>query len=316
MFAEALGWLGRNSKAMLVAGIFLGLAVPPLASLLRPLLTPAVVALLALTLLRMDWTLVRRSLRRPLPVLLLILWLLVVSPAVMALATNMARVPAGLAAAMLLWAASPPLIAAPALATLLGLDAALALVATVLATFAMPLVLPPLALHLAGIEVGIAAGPLFLRLAILTFGALLLALAARRLIGAERLAAAPERIDGGIVLALLVFAVAAMDGITARAIAEPARVGVFVFAAFCANLSFQALGALLCARLPRRTALALGIASGNRNIAILVGSLGSAVPPDLFLYFAVGQLPIYLLPGMLAPIYRRLARASSAERPE
>jgi predicted Na+-dependent transporter len=316
MVAEALGWLGRHGKAMLAAGVLLGLVVPPLASLFRPLLTPAVVALLALTLLRLDWTLVRRSLRRPLPVILLILWLLVVSPAIMAAATLLGGVPAGLAEAMLLWAASPPLIAAPALATLLGLDAALALVATVLATFAMPLVLPPLALFLAGIDVGLAAGPLFLRLAILTFGALVLALAARRLIGAERLAANPQRIDGGIVLALLVFAVAAMDGITARAVAEPVKVGGFVLAAFAANLSYQTLGALLSARLARRTALALGIASGNRNLAILVGSLGSAVPPDVFLYFAVGQLPIYLLPGMLAPIYRRLARASLAERPQ
>jgi BASS family bile acid:Na+ symporter len=314
MLAEALGWLGRHGKAMLAAGIFLGLAVPPLAGLLRPLLTPAVIALLALTLLRLDWTLVRDSLKRPLPALLLIVWLLVVSPAAMALATALAGVPAGLAEAMVLWAASPPLIAAPALATLLGLDAALALVATVLATFAMPLVLPPLALLLAGIDVGLAAAPLFLRLALLTFGALVLALAMRRLIGAERLAARPERIDGGIVLSLLVFAVAAMDGITARALAEPAKVGAFVLAAFAANLSFQALGALLCSRLPRRTALALAIASGNRNLAIPVGSLGSAAPPDVFLYFAVGQLPIYLLPGMLAPIYRRLARASSAQR--
>jgi hypothetical protein len=68
---------------------------------------------------------------------LLIAWLLVVSPALMVLATRLAGLPVGLAEAMLLWAASPPLIAAPALATLLGLDSALALVGTAVATFAM-----------------------------------------------------------------------------------------------------------------------------------------------------------------------------------
>ena len=307
MLAGALGWLGRHGKTVLAAGIFLWLAVPPLAQLFRPLLTPSVVLLLALTLLRMDWAALKVHLRRPLPSLLLVAWLLVASPALMALATSLAGLPAGLAGAMLLWAASPPLIAAPALATLLGLDGALALVGTVLATFAAPLTVPPLALLLAGIDLGLDLEALFTRLTLLTFGALALAFLGRRLVGAAALAAHPERIDGAIVLTLLVFAVAAMDGITAEAMAQPLRVGVFVAAAFAANLSFQALGALVFARLPRRTALALGVASGNRNLAILVGSLGAAAPPDVFLYFAVGQLPIYLLPGLLAPIYQRLA---------
>jgi len=171
----------------------------------------------------------------------------------------------------------------------------------------MPLTLPPLALLLAGIDLGLDVAALFLRLALLTFGALVIALAGRRVFGAAAIAAHPQRIDGAIVLTLLVFAVAAMDGITAAAIAEPLRVGGFVAAAFAANLSFQVLGAAVFARLPRRTALALGVTSGNRNLAILVGSLGASAPPDVFLYFAAGQLPIYLLPSLLAPIYRRLA---------
>lgn len=308
MLAGALGWVGRHGKAVLAAGIFLGLAVPALAALFRPLLTPSVVALLAFTLMRMDWGMLAGHFRRPRPAMLLVVWLLAASPALMALATRLAGLPEGLAAAMLLWAASPPLIAAPALATLLGLDGALALVGTALATFAMPLTLPPLALLLAGIDVGLDLGPLFLRLALLTFGALALAILGRWIFGAAAITRHPGRIDGAIVLTLLAFAVAAMDGITEQAMAEPLRVGGFVLAAFAANLSFQVLGALAFSRLPRRTALALGVTSGNRNLAVLVGSLGAAAPPDVFLYFAVGQLPIYLLPGLLAPIYRRLAR--------
>lgn len=308
MLAGALGWVGRHGKAVLAAGIFLGLAVPALAALFRPLLTPSVIALLAFTLMRMDWGMLAGHFRRPRPAMLLVVWLLAASPALMALATRLAGLPEGLAAAMLLWAASPPLIAAPALATLLGLDGALALVGTALATFAMPLTLPPLALLLAGIDVGLDLGPLFLRLALLTFGALALAILGRWIFGAAAITRHPGRIDGAIVLTLLAFAVAAMDGITEQAMAEPLRVGGFVLAAFAANLSFQVLGALAFSRLPRRTALALGVTSGNRNLAVLVGSLGAAAPPDVFLYFAVGQLPIYLLPGLLAPIYRRLAR--------
>ncbi len=307
MLAGALGWLGRHGKTMLAAGVFLGLAVPPLAQLFRPLLTPSVVLLLALTLMRMEWTVLSGQLKRPLFALLLVAWLLGVSPALMAAATAIAGLPPGLAEAMLLWAASPPLIAAPSIAVLLGLEGTLALVGTVLATFVMPLTLPPLALMLAGIDLGLDVAALFLRLALITFGALVIALAGRRIFGVAAIACHPQRIDGAIVLTLLVFAVAAMDGITDAAIAEPLRVGGFVAAAFAANLSFQLLGAAIFAGLPRRTALALGVTSGNRNLAVLVGSLGASAPPDVFLYFAVGQLPIYLLPGLLAPIYRRLA---------
>jgi predicted Na+-dependent transporter len=307
MLAAALGWLGRHGKAALAGGIFLGLAAPPLAEHFRPALTPSVVALLALTFLRMDWAALGGHVRRPLPSVLLVAWLLAASPALMTAATRMLGLPSGLAAAMLLWAASPPLIAAPAIATLLGLDGALALVGTVLATFVMPLTLPPVALLLAGIDVGLDLGSLFLRLALIVFGALAVALLARRAFGPGPIAAHPQRIDGAIVLALLVFAVGAMDGVTEEALARPLRTAGFVAAAFAANLSFQALGAAVFVRLQRRTALGLGVASGNRNLAVLVGSLGAAAPPDVFLYFAVGQLPIYLLPVLLAPIYRRLA---------
>lgn len=307
MLAGVLGWFGRHGKAVLAAGIFLGLAMPALAQLFRQILTPSVVVLLALTLLRMDWAAISSHLRRPLPAFLLVAWLLVVSPALMALVTRTTGLPIGLAEAMLLWGASPPLIAAPALASLLGLNSALALVGTVVATFAMLLTLPPLALLLAGVDLGLDLGQLFLRLAALTFGALALAVLARRLIGADTVLAHPERIDGAIVLTLLLFAVGAMDGVTTEALARPLRVAGFVAAAFAANLAFQVLAALIFSRLGWRTSLALGITSGNRNLAILVGSLGTAVPSDVFLYFAVGQLPIYLLPGLLAPIYRRLA---------
>ena len=43
MLAGALGWLGRHGKAVLAAGIFLGLGMPTLAAHFRPLLRLAVV---------------------------------------------------------------------------------------------------------------------------------------------------------------------------------------------------------------------------------------------------------------------------------
>jgi hypothetical protein len=45
---------------------------------------------------------------------------------------------------------------------------------------------------------------------------------------------------------------------------------------------------------------------GGRNIAPAMAVLGTAVPGETWLFFAVLQFPIYLLPMLLKPIYRRL----------
>jgi BASS family bile acid:Na+ symporter len=59
--------------------------------------------------------------------------------------------------------------------------------------------------------------------------------------------------------------------------------------------------------LGRSSALTVGLVGGNKNMAVVWASLGAAAnSPDLLLYFACAQLPIYLLPAALAPIYRRL----------
>ena len=80
MARRLLALLGRLATPALAAGLFLGLAAPPLARLLQPLLLPAVVVLLFLSLLRLDWSLLAGHVRRPGLVLLVVGWQLLVSP--------------------------------------------------------------------------------------------------------------------------------------------------------------------------------------------------------------------------------------------
>ena len=56
-----------------------------------------------------------------------------------------------------------------------------------------------------------------------------------------------------------------------------------------------------------RDALALGLAAGNRNMGLMLAAAGAAVPELTWLYFAIAQLPIYLMPAMLKPLARRVA---------
>ena len=56
----------------------------------------------------------------------------------------------------------------------------------------------------------------------------------------------------------------------------------------------------------RRAALSAGFISGTRNLAIILAVLPVSVDPDLPLFFAVGQFPIYIMPIILKPVFRRL----------
>ena len=145
-----LGFLTRHAPKILAIGVFAGLAFPQLASLSRPLLTPTVWFLLVLTALRIDWAEIVVHARRPVVVGGVLVWLLIAAPALMALSVFSTGVPPGLAAALVLMAAAPPIMSSPALALMIGLDASLSLVVMVAATLLTPLVLPVVAPGTAG----------------------------------------------------------------------------------------------------------------------------------------------------------------------
>jgi bile acid:Na+ symporter, BASS family len=308
MILRSLAFLGRHGAGLLAGGLFIGLAAPPLAHALWPLLPTFVFVLTATTMLRIDWPQVTAHARRPGRIGLAVLWALVLSPVLVAAASRLLELPEGLAQSLVLWAASPPLMALPAIAILMGLDAALALLVMVTATFLMPLTLPPLLLGLMGLKVGIGIGELMARLAIFILAAAGLAGLLRWLLGPERLTRHATEIGGLNVLLLVLFAVAVMDGMWTRLSESPLAVLGYAVSAFGVSLALQALSALILGWLGRSSALTLGLVAGNRNMAVVWANLGAAAAtsPDLMLYFACAQLPIYLLPAALAPIYRRL----------
>ncbi|MGF1612058.1 MAG: hypothetical protein ACFCUQ_21875, partial [Kiloniellales bacterium] len=199
-----LSFLGGAAPRVLFFGIFIGLLVPPLAALCRPLLAPAVLLILLTTLLRVEWPALLGQLRRPAVPALLVAALLLAAPllvwlAVASFAGHLALPPA-LVVALVLMAAAPPILSATAITLFLGLDSALAIVASVGATLLVPLTLPPMALALTGIGLQISLEELMVRLVLLVAGAFLGAVLLRRLAGRERLAARAGQIDGAAVL--------------------------------------------------------------------------------------------------------------------
>jgi BASS family bile acid:Na+ symporter len=301
-----LAFLGGHATQVLCIGVFLGLALPGLAAVVRPLLAPSVVALLTAALLRVDWRAMGDYARRPWLTSALVLWLLLVSPVILWLMLRLAPLPGELNTALILMAAGPPILVAASIAMMLGLDGALAIVASLITTLLTPLTLPPLALALLDLELSVGVVDLMLRLTAVVAAAFAGAAVIRRLAGPAWLTDHAPHIDGVIVVFMLIFAVAIMDGVTAALIARPWTVALWTAAAFVANPLLQVLGMVVFGWLGRRGALTVGLLSGNCNMGLLLAALPPGEDFDVVLYFALAQLPMYMLPAALLPIYRRL----------
>jgi bile acid:Na+ symporter, BASS family len=310
LFLRPFAFLGRHGTWLLAGGLFIGLAMPALAALLRPMLAGFVFLLTTATFLSIDWQELARHARRPGLLALILAWTLLVIPIITALAARVTGLPAPLAQALVLWAASPPLISVPAIALLLGLDGALALLVMVAGTFLMPFTLPPLVLGLIGLELGIGILPLMRNLVLFIGGAALVATTLRYLLGAARLRRHAVELSGLSVLILILFAIAIMDGVRDLIAARPQQVLGYALCALVASLVLQALGFLAFGWLPRIAALTVGLIAGNNNMAVVWANLGSAATPELMLFFAAVQVPIYVLPAALRPVYRRLGAAA------
>jgi len=298
--------LARHARPVLAGGIFAGLLLPDLAALLRPLMEAAVVTSLSLSMLRIDWPAILAYGRQPARAGVALGWILLGAPALTLAAVTALGVPAGLAAALVFAAAAPPVTASPAFALLLGLDAALALVVLVIGTALLPLTLGPVAFWLLDLELSIGLGPFLLRVAIFIGLPFLISAISRRFIRRDWLDARATEINGSIVLALVVFAVAIMDGVTARLLADPWTVASFAGVAFVLNFALQALGTAAFFWMGRRQALTMGLASGYRNMAIMLVLTAGIAGPDMWLYVAMAQFPMYILPMLTNPLYRHL----------
>jgi BASS family bile acid:Na+ symporter len=307
--AALLAFLNRRASAVLASCLFVGILLPGLAAAARPVLVPAVTFLLASAILRMDWRRLAEPLARPLVPLLLVLFLMLAVPVAAAAIAAALPLPDALKLAIPLFATAPMLVSVTAYALMLGLDARLALVLLVGTSLLLPVVQPPLAIEL-------GAGELMARLAGLVGGAFAAAWLARRVLGPARVAQYDDAIGGIGVLVLVLFALGAVDGLAMRLAAEPAKVALYLAAAFATNFGLQALAAALLLPLERflglarAQSLAAALAAGNRNFALLIGAMGVPTQSDLFLFFTCVQFPIYMIPALLGPLYRRALAAA------
>jgi BASS family bile acid:Na+ symporter len=59
----------------------------------------------------------------------------------------------------------------------------------------------------------------------------------------------------------------------------------------------------------------LGYGTCQRNMGLLIAALGADTPDTTFLFFALAQFPIYLMPQIVKPIARRLTAVAAQAPP-
>jgi BASS family bile acid:Na+ symporter len=301
--------MARRGGVLLAGCIFVGLALPPLAAMLRDTLTITVAGLMTLVMLRIDLKQVLAYLRRPLLVAALLAWLLIACPLIVYAIVRAVGLDGPLGAAVVIMATGCAATSSPAFARLVGLDASVSLVVAVVSTLLVPFTAPPLALGLLGIDLAISLWALMGRLALIVGLPLLASLVIRRLVAAPTLGAWSGRIDGTVVLLLVMYGIGVMDGMQAKLLAEPAWVLGGIALAFLGNFGLNALTALAMLPAGRSVALAAGLLSGNRNMALYLAVLPAATEPGILLFFALCQFPLFLSPFLLRPVYDRLRPA-------
>jgi BASS family bile acid:Na+ symporter len=311
-FMTALAFLGRHGTIAVALSILLGLVLPELAAAFKPILGETVVALLVLSFLRVSPKSLGVLARRPLVVLIATVWLMLVLPfafAVLFTAIGLKDAVPDLYFILILQCCSPALMSAPAMAALMGLDVALTL-ACLLGSMAVAPFVAGLVTHLFLGEALITPGAFGLKLFALIAGSAAAAAVIRRIAGGAAIEARYQFLDGLSVIAMFVFAMAAVDGVTAAALADPRRVGGLTALAFALTVGTILVTTLVFLPAGRERALAIGILTGNRNMGVMLTATGFAIAPVGWLYFGLAQFPIYLLPVLLKWLAGRIGRSA------
>ena len=316
---RALAWLGNQGTRAIAALVFIGIAVPPLGELLKPFVTEAIFLLLCISFMRVDIGALRDHLRRPGIILAATAWTMLGVPlvsGVSCLATGIDARSPDLFLALMLQAVASPMMAAPALAAVMGLDATLVLITLVTSTALVPITAPLFAHAFFGAALTLSPLGLGLKLLVILAGSLLVAGAIRWSVGAAAIKRHRSEIDGLNILILFVFVAAVMGNVVGGFWADPVKTLELTALAFAVFFALVGVTTLIFRKLGRERALALGLMVSQRNMGLMVAATDGILPGTTWLYFALSQFPIYLSPQLLKPVVRRLSAQTEVSAAE
>lgn len=306
--------MGRHASSVLPIGVLIGIFVPSWADSLQPLLIPALFVPLTLSLVRIETKQLLGSFTRWNWLALLCVWILILRPMAVWLVLQLFSLPETIVKAALITAAAPPVTACAAIAIFLGIDAAIVVVVTIVTMLLVPISLPPMVFYLVDLQIKAEFWQVSLRLTLFIVLAFFIAVLIKKWLGQSRVHRNAATLDGISVVFIGIFIIGVMHGVTATFIQQP----WYIFQTFLVStllvLGLYIFATVLFWRLGPRTAMAIGLVSGNCNMGLMYLILVDQATLDLLIFFAIGQIPMYFLPSLLAPLINRfLIRPYGAE---
>ncbi len=312
--AAALAWLGRQGTRAVAVSIILGIFLPPLGAIVRPYFPETVYALLVLAFLRVDPGALRLQLAKPQLLVAVAAWIMLGAPVLaglLCIAIDLKDASPALLLALMINFVAPPIFASPALAALMGLNAAITLALLLVCIAVTPFLAPAMVALFAGSAVTFSPLSLALRLVLMLGGAALAGVAIRAFAGKAWVERQAERIDGLNVIILFLFAVALMGDVLTNTIERPLYVLGLLALGCAVTFGLFVLTALLLIRANLHTAVPLAHAAASRNTGLMLAAAAGAVPELVWLYMALLQIPIYGLPLIIKPLLRRFAQQAT-----
>lgn len=306
LIVRALEFCARHGRWGLVVGLVCGLALPGLASAMRPWLPQMVAGLLFITAFRIGY---RASVGQLTALPRVLAEVLVLQLCLPLLAFGLFWMFGGAGAlaalAIVLMLAAPSISGSPNFSILMGHDPAPAMQVLVVGTALFPLTVIPVLLLLGpafgGVSGVLSAGLTLIAVILLATGA---GFALRAVVLPRPNASHLQCLDGVGVLALAIIVVGLMAGI--RPILEQSvwELMGWVALVFAANFGLQMLSyRVIRHAVPPTRAAPLSIIAGNRNVAMFLLALPAGVTDELLVFIGCYQLPMYLTPLLLRRVF-------------
>lgn len=299
-------WAARHGPYVLIAGLAVGLFVTPLAHALRPWIPQLVVALLFVSVLRMEPRDILGSLSGLSRGVIAVLALQLALPLLVlggAWITGTLHNP--LVLALMLMTAAPSIVGSPNICVMMGVPPAFAMRLMVMGTALLPVTVVPVfwaAPSLGDVGTVLGAATRLLIVIVLTTACAALV---RRLLLPCPSPHALRQLEGASAIALAVFVIGLMPAVTDVARDDPLRALGWLGFALAVNFGAQMIVYRLTRnRVSADMAVPLSIIAGNRNVALFFVSLAPEVIAPALVFIGCYQIPMYLTPLVMTRVYR------------
>ena len=293
------GW----QLGLLATSIFIGVLFPQIASLFKPFLMLLIFLGFLCAVLQVSFAEVARVALRERVSWLVLIWQLLLVPLILAVFLK-PILPDQLYIFAVVSMCTCAITATTALSGIFNLNSALSLVVCMTGAVLMPVPLYLFLNVLSGVEVQLEFTVYLIRIAIFILLPIVIAFVIRRLLTAEQDAWLKDQMPGTVLILLVFFGLAVMDGVGDLLRSNPRLLLTYVLLAFGLSLGVQLITRYALFFLGRCDAMTAALLCAYRNLGLVAAIAGASLGEQFFIFLGVWQLPMYLLPWLLRDKYQ------------